>query len=327
VSYGPGDCLTVDGIVPRIDLRDSDAAQQIGGAAAAIGFLSVVNHGVDPVLIADQWQMARRFFDASDAVKHQVAMPKPGYPYGYAPYAYERLSASAGVASLPDLKETLTIGPIHTPTHVMVDPDESSAWSPNLWPDIDGFREVGEQYFRAMSELSARILSLMATALHLESSYFDSMIDRHASALRMINYPELDASSGAGVGQLRAGPHTDYGTITVLLADPVFGGLQVQSLTGEWVGVDAPAGGFVVNLGDAMARWTNDRWRSTMHRVVPAAGRRQSIAFFHNANWDAVIKCLPGCLDTEHGEVPRYEPVLAGPHLMGKFRAAVGAAS
>lgn len=312
----------VPGAVPTIDLTDSNAAAQIGAAAESIGFLSVVGHSVDATLIEAQWRAARQFFDAPDALKRSVAMPEPGYPYGYAPYAYERLSASTGQVSLPDLKETYTIGPVYRPTHAFVDPDEASAWSANLWPELAGFRSAGESYYRALSDLSARILSLMAVALKLPDDYFEPMIDRHASALRMINYPEL--TTAPGVGQQRAGAHTDYGTLTVLLADPEHGGLEVQTSDGMWIEVDAPPGGFVVNLGDAMARWTNDRWRSTPHRVVPAAGRRQSIAFFHNANWDAVIECLPGCLAP--GEPPKYASMQAGPHLMAKFRAAVGAA-
>ena len=80
-------------------------------------------------------------------------------------------------------------------------------------------------------------------------------------------------------------------------------------------------GALVVNIGDMTQRWTNDRWRSTMHRVQVPAGRRQSIAFFHNANWDAVIECLPTCL--AEGELPRYAPIEAGPHLMQKFQSTV----
>lgn len=99
------------------------------------------------------------------------------------------------------------------------------------------------------------------------------------------------------------------------------GGLEVQSPDGAWHPVSPVPGSLVVNLGDAMARWTNDRWRSTMHRVVVPTGRRQSIAFFHNANWDAVIECLPGCLAP--GEQPTYPPITAGPHLMQKFQSTV----
>ncbi len=308
-------------VVPVVDLSSFDAVRRIGEAAEHIGFVSIVGHGVDADLMGAQWEMARSFFDAPSDVKLGVAMPEVGYPYGYAPFAYERLAASTGALSLPDLKETYTVGPVDRPTHVFSDPDEASAWSPNLWPDIAGFQEISERYFRALSDLSARLLSLMAESLGLSPSYFEPMIDRHASALRMINYPEL--TSAPVRGQLRAGAHTDYGTLTVLLADPLNGGLEVQDQAGEWIAVNAPAGGFVVNLGDAMARWTNDRWRSTLHRVVPASGRRQSIAFFHNANWGAVIECLPGCLVA--GETAKYGPIQAGPHLMSKFRAAVSA--
>jgi isopenicillin N synthase-like dioxygenase len=167
------------------------------------------------------------------------------------------------------------------------------------------------------------MMSLMATGLGLDEHTFDRSIDRHTSALRLLNYPDL---SGQGVlpGQMRAGAHSDYGTVTLLRQDDAPGGLQVRDVEGEWHDVEAVDGAYVVNVGDALERWTNDRWRSTVHRVVvpPAdSGRdcvRQSIAFFHNANWDAVIECLPGCVD--EGTEPTYPPVGAGRHLMEKFR-------
>ncbi|MFM7489731.1 MAG: 2OG-Fe(II) oxygenase family protein, partial [Actinomycetota bacterium] len=115
--------------------------------------------------------------------------------------------------------------------------------------------------------------------------------------------------------------HTDYGTPAILETDPDQLVLYVCRSEEEWVDVHPPSGSLVVNLGDAMERWTNDRWRSTLHRVTIPAGRRQSIAFFHNANWDAVIECLPTCLAT--GETARHSPIAAGPHLMGKFKSTV----
>ena len=138
-------------------------------------------------------------------------------------------------------------------------------------------------------------------------------IDEHGSALRLAHYPAVDG--GAEPGQLRAGAHTDYGTLTVLWTDGQ-SGLQVETAAGEWIDVDDVDGGLIVNLGDLMQRWTNDRWRSTMHRVVVPgfAGRRLSIPFFHNANWDARIECIVA------GDEPRYPPTTAGRHLMEKFR-------
>jgi isopenicillin N synthase-like dioxygenase len=173
-----------------------------------------------------------------------------------------------------------------------------------------------------MAGLVARLMALFAEALSLPGDFFDRRIDHHTSALRLLNYPAV--TEPLLPGQLRAGAHTDYGTVTVLRAEDAPGGLEVL-VDDQWIAVPLVADSFVVNLGDAMARWTNDRWRSTLHRVVipptevAATSRRQSIAFFHNANWDAVIECIPSCLAI--GEAPRYAPVTAGEHLMSKFRA------
>lgn len=128
-------------------------------------------------------------------------------------------------------------------------------------------------------------------------------------------------SNGPEPGQLRAGAHSDYGTLTILRLDAE-PGLQVEAEPGVWVDVDAPDGAMVVNLGDLMQRWSNDRWRSTMHRVVVPPGRhaqrRLTMPFFHNANWDARIECI-----TADGDTPKYAPVSAGAHLMSKFRSTV----
>ena len=201
---------------PTVDLRSGRATDQIADAASTIGFLIVSGHDVSPTLMHQQWAVTRSFFDLPLQHKMSVAMPTRGYPYGYAPFAYEQLSASVGDTNPPDLKETFTVGPIAAPTHSFADPDEASAWSPNLWPELRHFRSVSGEYFATMADLCARLLSLMASTLHLPANHFEPLIDRHTSALRMINYPEL-AAPGAE-GQQRASAHTDYGTLTVLLA-------------------------------------------------------------------------------------------------------------
>ncbi len=305
--------------VPQVDLAHPDAAAMIDEACRRAGFLTVVGHGVADEVIDGAWLTARAFFDLAPAEKLQVAMPHPGYPYGYSPVAGETLARSLGNGGAPDLKESFAIGPVRPPTHAITDPDEAFAWSANLWPQsLPQLRPAWEQYFCELTDLSARLLRLMAVGLGMPEHHFDPMIDRHTSAMRALNYPPRGAVVD---GQYGAGAHTDYGTLTILLADPVQDGLQVQDADGRWHGVHADRGSFVVNLGDAMARWTNDRWRSTMHRVVVPTGRRQSIAFFHNANWDAVIECLPTCVAA--GQVPRYAPIEAGPHLMQKFQSTV----
>jgi isopenicillin N synthase-like dioxygenase len=305
--------------VPVVDLQDADAPAAIAAACERVGFITIVGHGVPDNVVSDAWNTARRFFELPLDQKMSVAMPRPGYPYGYSPVAGETLAASLGRTSLPDLKESFAIGPVDPRRHELTDPDEEFAWSANLWPEaIPDFRPAWEAYFRAQSQLAAQLLGAMAMGLGLPATHFDRMIDRHTSAMRALNYPARD---DARPGQFGASAHTDYGTLTILLADATQRGLQVEGPDGAWNDLEPVPSSFVVNLGDAMARWTNDRWRSTMHRVVVPSGRRQSIAFFHNANWDAVIECIPTCLDP--GETPTYAPIEAGPHLMQKFRSTV----
>lgn len=302
-----------------VDLASADAVADVADACRRVGFLTVVGHGVDDDVIDGAWTTARRFFDLPLDQRAAVAMPRPGYPYGWSPLQGETLAASLGAQSTPDLKQSFAIGPVDPPTHEFADPDEEFAWSANLWPvSLPEMRPAWEAYYRAMSDLSARLLRIMALALDLPAAHFDPLIDRHTSAMRALDYP---ASDGREVGRFGASAHTDYGTLTVLLADTSQRGLQVQGPDGAWLDATPLPGSLVVNLGDAMARWTNDRWRSTMHRVVVPERRRQSIAFFHNANWDALIDCIPSCL--EPGEVPTHPPIAAGPHLMQKFRSTV----
>jgi isopenicillin N synthase-like dioxygenase len=177
-------------------------------------------------------------------------------------------------------------------------------------------------YYDALAELVEHLMSLMALGLGLPADHFMPSIDRHTSALRALHYPHLGGRRPEP-GQLRAGAHSDYGTLTLLRQDGA-GGLQVRGPDDGWHDVPYLDGAYVVNVGDALERWTNDAWRSTLHRVVvpEQPGPRQSMAFFHNANWDAVIECIPSCLPP--GESPRYAPVSAGRHLMDKFRSTQG---
>jgi isopenicillin N synthase-like dioxygenase len=317
--------------IPIVDLSGEKVAvvSAIGEACKTFGFFTVLGHGVPPEIDQRAWDQARTFFDLRDRDKREVVMPEAGYPYGYAPFAFERLASSLGDVTPPDLKETYTVGPVDPAPRPAVDPDEAWARLPTLWPSaLPEAKAAFEDYYRAMSFLAQRIMQFCALALDLEEHYFDPLINAHISALRFLNYSELETSPLPG--QLRAGAHTDYGTITILRQERKLGGLQVlspvvsTSQKEEWIELPYVAGSYVVNLGDAMARWTNNRWRSTLHRVLTPPldasepTRRQSIAFFHNANWDAIIECLPTCQSAT--EPPAYAPIAAGPHLMAKFQ-------
>ena len=287
-------------------------AKEIDDICRATGFLVLHNHGVPEAVTADVWQAAAGFFAQSAADKHKVAAPYPGYPYGYLGPNAEALAKSKGEDTPPDLKESFNGGPLATPGNITDADALAFCYQPTLWPDLPGFRPAWEAYHTAMEALAARIMVAFAAALDLPEDHFGRYISAPISALRALNYPAttqmpLDR-------QQRAGAHTDYGSLTILRPQPGSQGLQIAQ-DGTWIDVPAPDSAFVINIGDLMARWTADRWVSTLHRVVarPDQPARQSLAFFHQPNWDAEITPLDGS-DT-------YPPVRSGPYLMAKFRA------
>lgn len=317
--------------LPLIDISDDldRVATEIASACTEVGFFLITGHGVDRPIIEAAWRETRAFFDAPLEDRLRAARRHPDDAYGYIPLEVESLNRSMSDREQPpDLKQTFNVGPHRLPRRPLVDDGERWAFAPTPWPSApDGVRVALEAYFDAMLDLAERLMSLFALALDLPADHFAASIDESPSALRVIDYPHQERPPLPG--QLRAGAHTDYGTLTVLLQDAAPGGLEVlDPRTEQWTAVPAIDDSFVINLGDLMAQWTNDRWRSTLHRVVnpsPDHGgstRRQSIAFFHNANYHALVECLPTCLDP--GEHPRHPPVEAGPHLMGKFHRTIG---
>ena len=305
---------------PRFDLAAFETADQQTRNALArdldricreTGFLVLEGHGVAPDVIADVWQAAQTFFAQDAAAKQSVAPPYQGYPYGYLGPDAEALARSKGEDTPPDLKESFNGGPLRVPA------DASAAamdfcYQPTLWPAFPAFRPAWEAYYAAMEDLAARVMRAFAVALHLPEDHFDHAIADPISALRALHYPAtVDVPLDK---QQRAGAHTDYGSLTILLPLPGSQGLQVQQ--GEtWVDVPTPKDAFVINIGDLMERWTADRWVSTLHRVVAKPGQpaRQSLAFFHQPGWDAEIVPLDGS--------DAYPPVRSGPYLMEKFQA------
>jgi isopenicillin N synthase-like dioxygenase len=317
--------------LPVIALDAPDAAEQIGDACTRVGFFQVVRHGVPEQVIDTAWRRTREFFDLPLDDRMAAARRHPDDAYGYLPMAFEALNRSLGGddPAPPDLKQTFNIGPFGPPRHPLDDEGAAWAFAPSPWPPaLPELRPALAAYYDEMDRLAGRLMRCFARALALPERFFDAFIDDAPGALRALDYPDLHEHAAPQPGQLRAGAHTDYGTLTILRQDDAPGGLEVlDPSTERWTPVPADPAAFVVNLGDLMQQWTNDRWRSTLHRVVvPPAGsgpaRRQSMAFFHNANYHARIECLPTCLGP--GEHPHHEPVIAGPHLQSKFRRAVG---
>jgi len=260
-------------------------------------------HGVAPDVIGDIWCAVSGRFAQDPTTKQAVAAPHADYPYGYLGLDKEAFAKSRGEAIPPDLKESFNGGPLAAPAGV-TDPDALAfCYQPTLWPDLPGFRSAWEAYCQAMEDLGARIMVAFAEALDLPSDYFDACIGAPISALRVLHYP---ATFGQPLdNQQRAGAHTDYGSLTILLPQPGSRGLEIRDQSGQWIEVPAEPGSFVINIGDLMTRWTSDRWVSTLHRVVarPISLRaRVSRSFINRTGM------LKSCRLTDRTVTPRSAP-------------------
>ena len=290
------------GFVPVIDLSDRHSADgrralaaAIGKACADSGFFTIVGHGVPQLLVDRMYATTKAFFELPDAEKDRVAS-RPGYS-GF------RRSGGTTAQSLdqktpPDLCEAFGVhvtGELSDPERAQLG-DYWASWKlANNWPnEPTDFRATWHEYMAVMAQLSGDLLHLFARALDLDEDFFDDKFDNHVSSLTAnYYYPQLEPPLP---GQLRRGPHTDFGVLTVLYQEDNLGGLQVRSRDGEWCDVPAVPGSFVVNIGDLMALWTGGRWVSTLHRVVnPERGSmssRLSVPFFFQPNHDAPVEAL-----------------------------------
>lgn len=300
----------------------------IADACERIGFFSIVGHDVDADLVARTVAQAAEFFARPLDEKRRVQPAVAGQPRGFRAMGDEGLAYTRQGAAAFDVKEVFQIGPSYTDSAYYRAPDALPHFMPNVWPpDMPAFAATFAAYYEAMQALAVQLMRACALALNLPERWFDSRVDRHISALRVLHYPAQPTAPQPG--QLRAGAHSDYGTLTILLSQNVSGGLQAKSKHGEWIDVRAPADSFVINVGDLLMRWTNDRWISTLHRVLnPPPDRiddsRISLAFFHHPNYDTEVRCIESCL--RPGEEPKYPPVNAGPYRVQKYAQARGAA-
>ena len=292
------DSATVtNGFVPVIDLSGRHSAhgravlaRAIGEACARSGFFTIVGHGVPHRLVDRMHTTTNAFFRLPDVAKELVAS---GPEVSGFRSSGGTTAQSLDQQSPPDLCEAFGI-------HVTGDlsaserADLGDYWAPwklvNAWPSVPAeFTATWREYMSAMTELCADLVRLFALALDLEEGFFDDRFDRHVSSLTANYYfPQLRRPRP---GQLRRGPHTDFGALTVLYQEDDLTGLQVHTGAGRWRDVPAVPGSFVVNIGDLMAHWSGGCWVSTLHQVInPESGdtsSRLSIPFFYQPNHDA----------------------------------------
>jgi len=321
-------------VVPSVDLRPfitggadgkRAVARAIARACEEIGFFKIREHGLPPSLIERTFATADAFFANPQEVKNRFRPPTSASARGYHALRTKNLAKTLGYDNPPDLREQFYIGPLASRAaefaHI---PGAAALYAENIWPDTPAdYREVFTTAYRALEGIGHRLMRVFAVALDVDEGFFDDKIDRHFSTLPVNNYPEPDGEPLPN--QIRAGEHTDFGSLTILAVSQRAGGLQVKLRDGSWLDVTAEPDEFIVNIGDMTQRWTNDRWLSNVHRVVnpPIAtrsgSRRMSFGYFLHPNYDAEIACLPTCWGPDNP--PRYPPVRAGDMMRQKLEA------
>ncbi|MFJ5296267.1 isopenicillin N synthase family dioxygenase [Pseudomonas sp. NPDC088368] len=308
--------MTVTANLPLIDMagvREGDeaalhrAGEAIRKACSETGFFYIINHGVPQAVIDAAMAAAKTFFAFSPEVKRQVAVNKRhrGWHALGGALMYE--------ATKPDFKEFFSMG-LELPEDDPCVLAGEALRGPNQWPDfMPELRLALDAYYEAMGRAGADLLRAVAVGLGIEPEFFSPKYGKRLQRTQMVYYPPHPPMAESD--QFGVAPHTDYGCITLLYQDNS-GGLQVRELsTDSWIDATPIEGSLVVNVGDLLARWSNDRFRSTLHRVINKSGHeRYSIATFYDPTFSAVVD--PCDLGVDTGS---YPPVTAGAYILKRI--------
>ncbi|KAG5974963.1 hypothetical protein E4U55_007927 [Claviceps digitariae] len=322
-------------VIPLIDFskflngtpqeRQSTAREILHGFQTA-GFIYLKNHVIPAHVVQRTFTRSAAFFALDDETKRKFAWTTPEANRGYSAPGREKVSllhdmdeVSKERTAAPDLKESLEIG------------RDTDLQYRNQWPDekvmtsMRGFRADMMDFFAACQAVHIRLMNAIALAMGLQEDFFDKYIRKADNNLRLLHYPGVKADLfKLNPGQVRAGEHSDYGSITLLFQDSQ-GGLQVKSPSGQFVDATPIEGTIVVNAGDLLARWSNDTIRSTVHRVVepPSQGEgeehppRYSIAYFCHPNRSSFIDTLPGTYATVDDK--KYRGIISGEYIIQRL--------
>ncbi|KAF1924073.1 Clavaminate synthase-like protein [Didymella exigua CBS 183.55] len=328
-----------DLVIPLIDFGaflSGDPATKKATAEAVLegfqnaGFIYLKNHGISPSTISNAFSHSASFFVRPQDQKDAMAWYSAAANRGYVAQGREKLvpldetgTEEEMRKTVPDLKESLEIGRDNQPD------------TPNMWPSGDEaakeFKHEMLKFFDTCKGLHMQIMRAIALGMDIEESWFDGFTDAGDNTLRLLHYPGVSKSvfkRNDGQLQVRAGEHSDYGSITLLFQDKR-GGLQVKTPKGTFVNATPIDGTIVVNAGDLLAQWSNDTIKSTKHRVIEPPPQkdddgtdsyppRYSIAYFCNPNYERMIKAIPGTYE-EAGR--KYQDVQSGEYIIGRLTA------
>ncbi|KAF2201010.1 Clavaminate synthase-like protein [Delitschia confertaspora ATCC 74209] len=314
------------------DSKKSTAEAILHGFQNA-GFIYLKNHGIPPSTVSTVFDHSAKFFKRPQEQKDGLRWYSPEANRGYVAQGREKVTdledhdaIEALRKSIPDLKESMEIGRDDEPGR------------PNMWPEGDEeakeFRQQMMNFFDTCKGLHMQVMRAVALGLGIDESWFDSFTDGGDNTLRLLHYPSVSKKTfrrDDGLEQVRAGEHSDYGSITLLFQDSR-GGLQVRSPKGTFVDATPIPDTIVINAGDLLARWSNDTIKSTKHRVVEPPPKpehegldeyppRYSIAYFCNPNFEKTIEAIPGTFGGESGMEKKYEGINSGVYLARRLAA------
>lgn len=309
--------------IPRLDLQHytiGDEAQRaqfvqdLGKAFNETGFVTISNHGLSPELIDDLYKTVKAFFDLPEDIKRKYEFPELAGQRGYTAKGREKAKDS----KTPDLKEFWQRG------QTIIDEEYSKADFPDN-PKVDEqpqFDEITGQIYKKLEEAGRNLLKAIATYLQLPEDYFEPFVHNGNSILRAIHYFPIENPELISDDAVRAGAHEDINLITLLIGASA-DGLEVLTKDNEWFPIKAKGEDIVVNVGDMLQRLTNNKLKSTTHRVVNPPRElmktsRYSVPFFLHPKSSMSLASLDSCIDAEHPKA--YEDYTAGQYLDERLR-------
>ena len=298
---------TVDLSRWRCGGADADTVSaEVDAGLQRAGFILVTGHGVDASVARDVRAASREFFALPQHSKAAYSVPVGGH--GWIGPGAEANAYAEGTETPPDLKESFSLG-AETATG---DPEVDRIWfAPNVWPfEVPDLQRLVGEYTAQMRRVADELLALFAHALKLPVNPFTELASRPTWTMNINHYPPVSVVGEPEPGQFRIGPHTDFGTVTILDREPGAGGLQVYSEDGGWEDAAYDPAALTVNIGDLLEYWSGRRWPSGRHRVLPPQPHAPeedlvSLIYFYEANHDAVVTPL----DPPIGKVAGLEPV------------------
>jgi len=305
--------VDLGGILDAASPRAAASAEALHRALSTVGFAYIGGHNVAPETLEAAFAASREFHASTLEQKQSIAINAAHR--GYMGMATSTIvTSSVATVTRPNMSESLML--MHE-----LPPDDPGRLAglplqgPNQWPDwVPSFKPRVQAYLAEVDALARHVIRLIAISLGMQAHALDGFFAKPTTFLRLLHYPPQPPLEDEQFG---SAPHTDYGIIT-LLAQDNSGGLQVRPKGGDWIEAPPIPGTYVLNVGDMLARWTNERFVSTPHRVINrSGGDRYSLPYFLDPGMDCLIECLPTCTDA--GNPPRHAPVRYGEYLMDRL--------